>query len=120
MRRNKLMTAILSSLRSVPVFPVGAEKPLAIRRSTKEVVETSREGVVADRNAVQVLQEEHGNEPADNSFVTSASTAIEARSFDGQQNRASLSVDSRGSFGGYGRSQNVGLRRTSLRPEGLE
>lgn len=114
------MTAILSSLRSVPVFPAGADQPLAIRRSTKEVVESSREGVVADCNAVQVLQDEHENEPADNSFVTSASTAIDAHSLNTQQNRARLSVDSRGSFGGYGRSQNVGLRRPSVRPDGLE
>jgi len=57
-RRNKLMTAVLSSLRTVPIYPAGADKPLAIRRVTTEEVDAARELVSADKAAVQVLRKE--------------------------------------------------------------
>jgi hypothetical protein len=57
MRRNKLMTAVLSSLRTVPIYPAGADKPLNIRRPTREEVDAAREAVIADREAVQVLRD---------------------------------------------------------------
>jgi hypothetical protein len=57
MRRNKLMTAVLSSLRTVPIYPAGADKPLNIRRPTREEVDAAREAVVADRAALQVLRD---------------------------------------------------------------
>jgi hypothetical protein len=56
-RRNKLMTAVLSSLRQVPIYPAGAEKPLSILHPTKEVVEAARELVSADHDAVKVLRD---------------------------------------------------------------
>jgi hypothetical protein len=51
------MTAVLSSLRTVPIYPAGTEKPLNIRRPTKEEVDAAREAVIADREAVQVLKD---------------------------------------------------------------
>lgn len=56
-RRNKLMTAVLSTLRQVPIYPAGADKPLSILHPTKEIVEASRERVSADQDAVKVLRD---------------------------------------------------------------
>ncbi|KAF2430842.1 hypothetical protein EJ08DRAFT_714208 [Tothia fuscella] len=47
-RRNKLMTAVMSCLRQVPIYAAGADKPLAILQSTKEVVDAARERIQED------------------------------------------------------------------------
>ncbi|KAE9973225.1 hypothetical protein EG328_004508 [Venturia inaequalis] len=57
MRRNKFMTAILSSIRSVPIYPAGADKPLTIRVTTSQEVDAAREAVAADREAADLLRQ---------------------------------------------------------------
>jgi hypothetical protein len=103
-RRNKLMTAVLSTLRTVPIYPAGADKPLSILRPTAEVVEAAREGVAADKDAVQVLKEiaVEENEQGGMGHSTGSDTI-------GPQGEQRLSIDSRRSFDP--RRPALGLRR---------
>jgi hypothetical protein len=106
-RRNKLMTAVMSSLRQVPIYPAGADKPLMILHPTKEDVDAARERVSADREAVQVLREnlDASIEAAEHIGVAHSS-GIEPQMGQAQQR---MSIDSWRSFDP--RRPAVGLRR---------
>jgi hypothetical protein len=100
------MTAVLSTLRTVPIFPAGADKPLSILRPTTEVVEAAREGVAADKDAVQILRDINiAVEEAEELGIAQSSGAEIA----GTQQR--LSIDSRRSFDP--RRPALGLRRAA-------
>jgi hypothetical protein len=101
------MTAVLSTLRTVPIFPAGADKPLSILRPTTEVVEAAREGVAADKDAVQILREINTAAEEAVELGIAQSTGIET---DGtQQTQQRQSIDSRRSFDP--RRPALGLRR---------
>jgi hypothetical protein len=117
------MTATLSCLRSVPIYPVGSDKPLAIHRPTKEVVEAAREAVIADQEALKVLKDmpqDLSNADQDISFNTGASTAVDEHSLNtqGADDLRRGSIVSRRSFDQT--RHNVGLRRAGQAPDGLE
>jgi hypothetical protein len=99
----------MSSLRQVPIYPAGADKPLTILHPTKEEVDAARERVTADKEAVQVLREtiDAATESADHIGVAH-STGIESQ---GNQTQRT-SIDSRRSFDP--RRPAVGLRRAGL------
>jgi hypothetical protein len=105
-RRNKLMTAVLSTLRTVPIYPAGAEKPLSILRPTAEVVEAAREGVAADRDAVRILRDDITAAEEAVELGLASSTGIELAATQSQQRR---SIDSQRSFDP--RKPALGLRR---------
>jgi hypothetical protein len=107
------MTAILSCLRSVPIYPVGADKPLSIHRPTKEVVEAAREAVIADQEAIKVLKEipqNLGASEQDMSFNTVVTTVADSQSLNVQATDGRrASTESRRSMAQL--RHNVGLRR---------
>lgn len=96
MRRNKFMTAILSSMRTVPIYPAGADKPLTVRRSTREEVEAAKEAVIADQEAVKVLKE-FQELPAEQGLAPAVTTGYQS-SLNMAQQRTSM--DSRRSGDG--------------------
>lgn len=112
------MTAILSCLRSVPIYPAGADKPLAIHRPAKEIVDLAREAVLADQEAMKVLRDTAVDSEMETSFNTGISTAVDAQSLNVQQ------VDTRrpsnASVRNVGQRHNVGLRRAGQAPDGLQ
>ena len=114
------MTAILSCLRSVPIYPAGADKPLAIHRTTKEIVDTAREAVIADQEATKVLRETSVvDSEMETSFNTGASTAVDTQSLNVQPvdvRRPSNASASRQTS----HAHNVGLRRAGQAPDGLQ
>jgi hypothetical protein len=111
------MTAILSCLRSVPIFPVGAEKPLSINRPTRETVEAAREAVIADQEAAKILREPIGGSEMDTSSITAVSTAVDPQL--GVQT-GDLRRSSNASIRNVGQRHNVGLRRAGQAPDGLQ
>lgn len=118
MRRNKLMTSILSCLRSVPVYPAGAEKPLSLYRATKEVVDAAREAVIADQEATKVLRETSQATEMETSFSTGFSTAVDNRSLNVQP--ADVRRPSNTSVRQTAHAHNIGLRRAGQAPDGLQ
>jgi hypothetical protein len=105
-RRNKLMTAVMSSVRTVPIYPAGADKPLSILRPTAEVVEAAREGVAADKDAVKILRDEITIAEEAEILGVASSSGIEIA---GTQSQHRASIDSRRSFDA--RRPALGLRR---------
>jgi hypothetical protein len=99
------MTAVLSSLRTVPIYPAGADKPLNIRRPTREEVEAARETVIADREAVQVLRDTQ--ELAADNAALAATTGYQANLTVSEQR---VSIDSRRSGGRAANAPAVGRR----------
>jgi DNA-directed RNA polymerase beta' subunit len=109
------MTAILSCLRSVPISPAGAEAPLKINRPSKEVVDTAREAVIADQEAVKVLK----GEEQDGNLTSGTSTAVDdslhVQGGDAIRNASIGSIRS-----AMQQRHNVGLRRAGEAPDGLQ
>lgn len=113
------MTAILSCLRSVPIYPAGADKPLAIHRPTKEIVDTAREAVIADQEATKVLRETAVDNEMETSFNTGASTAVDTQSLNVQP--VDMRRPSNASANRHqAHAHNVGLRRAGQAPDGLQ
>ncbi len=117
------MTAILSCLRSVPIYPVGSDKHLAIHRPTKEVVEAAREAVIADQEALKVLKgtpQDPSSADQDDSFNTGASTAVDSHSLNAQgaDDIRRSSTFSRRSI--EQTKHNLGLRKAGQAPDGSE
>jgi len=112
------MTSILSCLRSVPIYPAGTDKPLAINRPTKEVVEAAREAVMADQEATKVLRETAPPTDLETSFNTGVSTAVDSHSLNVQP--VDVRRSSNASIRSVNHRHNVGLRRAGQAPDGLE
>jgi DNA segregation ATPase FtsK/SpoIIIE-like protein len=112
------MTAILSCLRSVPIYPAGADKPLAIHRPTKEIVDAAREAVIADQEATKVLRETAIETEGESSFNTGVSTAVDAQSLNVQP--VDVRRPSNASIRSVNHRHNVGLRRAGQAPDGLQ
>jgi hypothetical protein len=112
------MTSILSCLRSVPIYPAGADKPLAIYRPTKEVVDAAREAVIADQEATKVLRETSETNEMETSFNTGFSTAVDNQSLNVQS--ADVRRPSNTSIRQTAHAHHVGLRRAGQAPDGLQ
>ena len=98
-------------------YAAGAEKPLAINRPTKELVDAAREAVAADQDATKVLRETAIETEMETSFNTGVSTAIDTRSLNVQttgSRRQSLASEAAAP------RHNVGLRRAGQAPDGLQ
>ncbi|KIW04597.1 uncharacterized protein PV09_04345 [Verruconis gallopava] len=121
-RRNKLMTAILSCLRCVPIYPVGSDKPLAIHRPTKEIVEAAREAVIADQEALKVLKETLIESDQDESTEIGVSSSVNTLGLNVQvaesRRHSRASMESRRSASNT--RHNIGVRRAGQAPDGLE